>query len=374
MSAADVLTHDAADLFGLTAALVGVRSESHHEAELAATVEERVRARAPSLAVDRVGQSVIARTQFGRSRRVVLGGHLDTVPANGNETPRVEGDVLHGLGSADMKGGIAVLLRLAEELHERPQDARHDVTFAFYECEEVADRYNGLRLILEAAPDVLVGDFAVLLEPTDAWVEAGCQGVIVLEANFEGERAHTARPWMGRNAIHRAAEVLGRLALHESETVVVDGLEYRESLQVVRVEGGIEGKHNVVPDSCRIVVGRRFAPSYTIGQAEAQVRALLDEADSVAVLQAQPAAPPNLADPLVSEFVDGLGLLVRPKLGWTDVARFASRGVPAVNFGPGDPEIAHTAGELVTRDSIERAYGTLAAFVGVGALRAGGGR
>ncbi|MEX1006325.1 MAG: succinyl-diaminopimelate desuccinylase [Acidimicrobiia bacterium] len=365
MTTGSVLEHDATDLFGLTAALVAVPSESHHESELAKVVEDRLRSRAPSIAIDTVGASVIARTQFGRERRVVLGGHLDTVPANGNEVPRVDGDVLHGLGSADMKGGLAVLLRLAEELHADPERARHDVTLAFYECEEVAERFNGLRRIFEEQPDLLAGDFAVLLEPTDAWVEAGCQGVIVFEARFEGERAHTARPWMGRNAIHRAAEVLGRLAAHESDTVLVDGLEYRESLQVVRVEGGISGKHNVVPDSCMLVVGRRFAPCYTADDAEEQVRVLLEGADSVEVLQSQAGALPNLTNPLVEEFVDGLGLLVRPKLGWTDVARFASRGIPAVNFGPGDPEIAHTAGELVTRDSIERAYATLAAFVGV---------
>jgi succinyl-diaminopimelate desuccinylase len=360
-----VLAHDANDLFGLTAALVAIPSESHHEAELAAVVEERLRARAPSLRVDRVGQSVVARTDLGRDQRVVLGGHLDTVPANGNQTPRVDGDVLHGLGSADMKGGLAVLLRLAEELHADAARARHDVTLAFYECEEVADTHNGLRKIFEESPELLAGDFAVLLEPTDAWVEAGCQGVVVLSARFDGERAHTARPWMGRNAIHRAAEVLGRVATHDSDTVLVDGLEYRESLQVVRVDGGLVGKFNVVPDSCTVIVGRRFAPLYTEADAQEQVRVLLDGADEIEVLQSQPAAAPNLENPLVSEFVDGLGLLVRPKLGWTDVARFASRGVPAVNFGPGDPEIAHTAGELVTRDSIERTYATLSVFVGV---------
>jgi succinyl-diaminopimelate desuccinylase len=360
-----VLTHDASDLFGLTTALVAVPSESHQEAALAAMVEARLRARAPSLRVDRVGESVVARTELGRAQRVVLGGHLDTVPANGNGTPRVQGGVLHGLGAADMKGGLAVLLRLAEELHADASRARHDVTLAFYECEEVADAHNGLRKIFESSPDLLGGGFAVLLEPTDAWVEAGCQGVIVLSAHFEGERAHTARPWMGRNAIHRAAEVLGRIASHESDVVLVDGLEYRESLQVVRVEGGLAGKYNLVPDSCTLIVGRRFAPRYTEEEAEAQVRGLLRGADAIEVLQSQPAAAPGLENPLVREFVDGLGLPVRPKLGWTDVARFSSRGVPAVNFGPGDPEIAHTPGELVTRASIERAYEVLSRFVGV---------
>jgi succinyl-diaminopimelate desuccinylase len=189
--------------------------------------------------------------------------------------------------------------------------------------------------------------------------------VVVLEARFDGARAHTARPWMGSNAIHRATDVLGRLARHESDVVVVDGLEYRESLQVVRIEGGIAGKFNVVPDTCTLAVGRRFAPAFTEAEAEAQVRVLLDGADHVEVLQSQPAAPPNLTHPLVADFVERVGLPVRSKLGWTDVARFASRGVPAVNFGPGDPSIAHTAGEHVTRASIEQGYATLAGFVGV---------
>jgi len=170
---------------------------------------------------------------------------------------------------------------------------------------------------------------------------------------------------MGRNAIHRAADVLARLAAHEADTVDVDGLAYRESLQAVRIEGGIADKHNVVPDVCTIVVNRRFAPRYTAAEAEVQVREVLSGADDVEVLQAQPAAAPNLANPLVADFVTGLSLPVRPKLGWTDVARFAARGVPALNFGPGDPAIAHTAGEFVTRESLERVYAVLAGFVGV---------
>jgi len=364
-AATAVLDVDAVDLFELTAALVGVRSESHHEAAIAGLVAARLAARTEHLALERVENTIIARTDLGRERRVVLGGHLDTVPANGNADPVVDGDVLHGVGAADMKGGLAVLLRLAEAIDADPSAVRHDVTLAFYEGEEVRDEFNGLRKVLESRPELLAADFAVLLEPTDTWVEAGCQGVVVLEATFVGERAHTARPWMGTNAIHGAAEVLARVATHEADVVTVDGLDYRESLQVVAIEGGVAGKHNVVPDVCTLVVARRVAPKYSLDEAETQVRALLDGADAVSVLQAQVPAPPNLANPLVAEFVSGLDLPVRPKLGWTDVARFASRGVPALNFGPGDPEIAHTAGELVTRDSIERAYAALATFVGV---------
>jgi len=357
------------DLLALSAALVDVPSESHHEAHLCDLLEQRLAQRAPSLDCIRIDNNLIVRTDLGRERRVVLGGHLDTVPANDNAQARIDGDVLHGLGSADMKASLAVLLALAEQLHEHPDAARHDVTFAFYEGEEVADEFNGLRKVFEQRARLLDGDFAVLLEPTDGWVEAGCQGFLIVRAEFDGERAHTARPWMGVNAIHHASAALSRVAAHESDTVLVDGLEFRESLQAVRIEGGVMGKHNVVPDACALVLNRRFAPAYTAEEAFEQVNALVAGpdgagADRVEVLQAQPAAAPNLANPLVNEFVQGLGLPVRPKLGWTDVARFASRGVPAVNFGAGDPTIAHTAGEHVTRESVERCYEVLARFVG----------
>ncbi len=350
------LSVPAGDLLGLTAALCAVPSVSRSEAELAAAVE--VRLAAGPLRVERVGNNVVARTDAGRERRVVLAGHLDTVPANGNEVPKVEGDVLHGLGAADMKGGLAVLLRLAEEV---AADARFDLSFVFYESEEIADEYNGLRHLFEARPDLVAGDFAVLLEPTDNWLEAGCQGSLRLEATFSGSRAHTARPWRGVNAVHRAAPVLSRLAGHEPDEVEVDGLCFRQALQVVDMHGGVAG--NVVPDRCTITVNRRYAPSLTLEEAEAEVRALLEGADEVALTSVSPAAHPNLSHPLVAEFAGRLGVGIRPKLGWTDVARFSAHGVPAVNFGPGDPEVSHTAGEHVTRASLETCHRALVRFL-----------
>jgi succinyl-diaminopimelate desuccinylase len=350
------LSVPAGDLLGLTAALCAVPSVSRSEAELATAVE--VRLAASALLVERVGNNVVARTDAGRERRVVLAGHLDTVPANGNEVPKVEGDVLHALGAADMKGGLAVLLRLAEEL---AAGARFDLTFVFYESEEIADEYNGLRHLFEVRPDLVAGDFAILLEPTDNWLEAGCQGSLRLEATFRGSRAHTARPWRGVNAVHRAAPVLSRLAAHQPEEVDVDGLCFRQALQVVDVSGGVAG--NVVPDRCTITVNRRYAPSITLEEAEAEVRALLEGADEVALTSVSPAAHPNLAHPLVAEFAGRLGVPVRPKLGWTDVARFSAHGVPAVNFGPGDPEVSHTAGEHVTRSSLDTCHAALARFL-----------
>ncbi|MGZ8752219.1 MAG: succinyl-diaminopimelate desuccinylase [Acidimicrobiia bacterium] len=352
------------DVFALAAELVGVRSESHHETEIADLVEARLRAAAPGLVITRIGDNVVARTELGHDRRIVLGGHLDTVPANDNAVACIDGDTLRGLGSADMKGGLAVLLVLAE----RAGEARFDVSVVFYEAEEVAEEFNGLRTLFRDHPDLVAGDLAILLEPTGGWVEAGCQGTLHLRAEFDGTRAHSARPWMGENAIHRAATVLTRLAEHEADTVSVDGLAYRESLQVVRIEGGIAD--NVVPDSCAIVVNRRFAPKYSIKEAREQTEVLLAGADRIEVLNASPAAPPNLMNPLVAEFIGTLDLAVRPKLGWTDVARFASHGIPALNFGSGDPEIAHTQGEFVTREAVEGCHAVLAHFLGIEAKTA----
>ncbi len=360
--ASAVVEHDGRDLLALTEALCRVPSVFPEEAMLAGAVERRLRARATNLTIERIANNVIARTNFGLERRVVLGGHLDTVPPNGNGQPRRERDTLHGLGTADMKGGLAAMLRLADDLGGGAAP-RFDVTLVWYEAEEVADEHNGLRHLFERSPQTVAGDFAILLEPTGGWVEAGCQGTLSLEAVFRGRRAHTARPWMGENAVHKAAPVLARLASHPSAAPVVDGLEYREALQVVRVAGGVA--NNVVPDECRVVVNRRVAPSTTLDGAEAEVRALLDGADEIAVLNASPPAAPNLSNPLVAEFVGTLDLAVRPKLGWTDVARFAAHGIPAVNFGPGDPELAHTAAERVERADVEGCHRVLAHFLGL---------
>jgi succinyl-diaminopimelate desuccinylase len=351
------------DLLGLTEELIAVPSVSRDETRLADIVEQRVSKHAPTLRVDRVGDNVVVRTDLGRERRVVMGGHLDTVPPNGNEVPTREGDTLYGLGAADMKGGLAVLLTLVDALAADPEKARFDVTLFFYEAEEIAEQHNGLRRLFAERPDLVAGDVAVLLEPTGAWVEAGCQGTLHVRATFKGVRSHSARPWMGLNAIHRASDVLARISAHEADTVEVDGLPYRESLQVVRIEGGVA--NNVVPDECSIIVNRRFAPAYTVEEATEQVTALLDGADEIEVINASPAAPPNLWDPLVAELIGTFDLGVRPKLGWTDVARFAAHGVPALNFGPGDPEIAHTAGEHVSRESLDSVYAVLGRFLGV---------
>jgi len=349
------------DLLALTEQLCAVPSVSGDERVLADLVEARLRERASALDITRVGENVVARTQRGASTRIVLGGHLDTVPPNDNAKPRVDGDTLHGLGAADMKGGLAVLLVLAESLAR--SDGARDVTLVFYEGEEVADESNGLRRLFAERPDLVGADVAVLLEPTGGWIEAGCQGTIHVRVTFHGARAHSARPWMGVNAVHRAAPTLARVAAHEAPTVTVDGLDYRESLQVVRVQAGIA--NNVVPDRCEIVVNRRYAPACSHDDAVAQTLALFADADEAEVVSASPAAAPNLTHPLVAELLAAGSLDVRPKLGWTDVARFTQHGIAAVNFGPGDPELAHTADERVERADLEQCLRVLSKFAGV---------
>ncbi len=363
MSSGALATVEHDDLLELTAALVGIPSVSGDEVEIADAVEARLRERAGDLRIERVGNNVVARSADSHGTRMVLAGHLDTVPPNGNARALVEEDVLHGLGSADMKGGLAVMLALAEEVAVAGA-SRFDTTFVFYESEEVAEEHNGLRRLFKERPDLVEGDFAVLLEPTDGWLEAGCQGTLRLEAIFRGRRAHTARAWLGVNAIHRGSEALSRVAAaaDEMRPVVVDGLAYRQGLQVVAVRGGVAG--NVVPDECVITVNRRFAPSIPLDEAVAQTRELLDGADEINLVDAANAALPSLRDPLVSRFVDTLALQVRPKLGWTDVARFAQHGIPAVNFGPGDTELAHTAEERVNRASLAACHSALLTFLG----------
>lgn len=345
------------DLLDLTAELCAIPSVSREEAALADHVQERL-GRVASLEVERLDDNVVARTDGGHDRRVVLAGHLDTVPPAGNDAPQVDGDTLHGLGATDMKGGLAVMLRLADEVANA---ARFDLTFAFYAAEEIADRYNGMRVLFAEEPSLVGGDLAVLLEPTNGAVEAGCQGTLRMRAVFRGARAHTARAWRGENAIHKAGRVLARIADFDAPTVDVDGLAYREALQAVHVEGGVAG--NVVPDECTVLVNRRFAPSRRLDDAVEEVRAVLEGADEVEVTDAADAAPPNLTDPMVMQAIDALGGEVKPKLGWTDAARFASHGIPAINFGPGDSELAHTPGEYVTRAALDDCYERLERFL-----------
>jgi succinyl-diaminopimelate desuccinylase len=312
---------------------------------------EALLAPVPWLETTRVGDNVVARTVLGRPQRLVLAGHVDTVPPNGNERARIEGDVCWGIGACDMKAGVAVLVELGRTV----PDPAVDVTYVFYECEEVEARHNGLERLFQQRPDLVAGDAAVLAEPTGARIEAGCQGTLRVRLGFAGERAHTARAWLGRNAVHRLAPVLHVLAAYEGRRVVMDGCEFREALQAVGVAGGVAG--NVVPDRAELLVNHRFAPDRTPEAAVAHVRAVVgDGADEFEVVDLAPAAPPALGHPLLAALAGATGGRPEAKLGWTDVARFAGWGVPATNFGPGDPNLAHHRDERVERRDLETCY------------------
>lgn len=344
------------DLLALTAELVDIPSVSHDEARITDHIERELRA-IPGLDVVRIANNLVARTDLGRRHRVLLGGHTDTVPVNDNAGARVEGDVLWGLGSADMKGGLAVMLELARTIAEPAVD----VTYVFYEGEEVALKYNGLRMIDRERPELLHADLALLGEPTAATLEAGCQGTLRIRMTLKGARAHTARAWLGRNAIHRLGEVLAVIAAYEPRQPEIDGCRYHEGLQAVHVEGGAAG--NVVPDRATVLVNHRFAPDRSSAEAEAHVRSLFDGIlepdDEWELLDVGVAAPPSLYQPLLAAFCGRNDLAVRAKLGWTDVAYFGERGIAAANFGPGDAELAHTRDERVERVYLDIAYEVL---------------
>jgi succinyl-diaminopimelate desuccinylase len=333
------------DLFvdggALTAALVDFASVSGEEKPLADAIEHALAA-APHLTLHRDGNTVIARTALGRAERVVLAGHIDTVPHAGNYPSSLDADGtrLLGCGTSDMKAGVAVQLRLAAGV---PEPVR-DVTYVFYDCEEVAAERNGLLRVARSSPDLLAGDFAVLLEPSGGVVEGGCQGTLRVAVRAQGARAHTARSWMGENAIHKAGAILDVLRGYQPREPVVDGLRYHEGLNAVSISGGVAT--NVVPDSCEVQVNYRFAPDLSADAAIARVRELFD-GWQVEVLDVAPGARPGLDAAVATAFVAAVGGTPRPKLGWTDVARFAELGIPAVNYGPGISEIAHTPGEYV---------------------------
>ncbi|WP_326627512.1 MULTISPECIES: succinyl-diaminopimelate desuccinylase [unclassified Streptomyces] len=332
----------------LTARLVDFPSVSGDEKQLADAIETALRA-LPHLAVDRYGNNVVARTQLGRAERVVLAGHIDTVPIADNVPSRLdENGVLWGCGTSDMKSGVAVQLRIAATVPE----PNRDLTFVFYDNEEVAAHLNGLGHVADAHPDWLEGDFAVLLEPSDAQVEGGCQGTLRVFLRTEGERAHSARSWMGSNAIHAAAPILGRLAAYEPRRPVIDGLEYREGLNAVRIEAGVA--NNVIPDACTVVVNYRYAPDRSAEEALAHVHEVFADCGVVefTVDDHSGAAMPGLSHPAAKAFMAAVGGTAQPKFGWTDVSRFGALGVPAVNYGPGDALLAHKRNEHVAVDRI----------------------
>jgi succinyl-diaminopimelate desuccinylase len=349
-----------ADGPALTSALVDVPSVSGAEAPLADAVEAALRSVA-GLVVQRDGDTVLARTELGRPRRVVLAGHLDTVPVADNLPSRLDGDRLFGCGTSDMKSGVAVLLRVAAALAADPRLA-DDLTLVCYDNEEVEADRNGLGRVARHLPTWLAADLAVLLEPTAGQVEVGCQGTLRAAVTTRGRRTHSARSWLGENAVHAAAPVLARLAAYEPRSVTIDGCTYREGLNAVRIAGGVAG--NVVPDECRVEVNFRFAPDRSEMDAADHVHAVFAGLDAeMSILDSAPGALPGLGAPAVRDFVAAVGSTPVAKYGWTDVSRFAALGIPAVNYGPGEPDLAHTREEHVLVPRIAACEALLRAYL-----------
>lgn len=334
---------DTSNLTELTIAICNIESVSGNEAALADEIEKTL-AQAKHLSVIRDGNALVAKTDLGRQTRVVIAGHIDTVPVADNLPATLHHfereQVIIGRGTVDMKAGVAVMLKLALEV----KDPAFDITWVFYDNEEVASDLNGLGRLMRNNPDLIQGEFAVLCEPTSALVEGGCNGTIRVEVSAKGKKAHSARPWMGENAIHKLAPALAALAAFEPETVEVDGLGYRESLNAVLAQSGIAT--NVIPDAATLTVNYRFAPSRSGAEAEQFLREFFPEYE-VAVTDLAEGARPGLNTEAAKAFISATKTEVRPKYGWTDVARFSSLGIPAVNYGPGDPSLAHADVENV---------------------------
>lgn len=339
------------DVVDLATKFVAIPSASHHEAALASTVEELLLGNA-HLRVTRVRDNVVAKTNFGCAERVIIAGHLDTVPLE-HTAPEKKNGELWGLGVVDMKGTLAAMALLAQEITDSP----FDLTWIFYAKEEIGRSESGLREIAEHDETLLDGDVAILGEPTNGIVEAGCQGTLHVLVTLGGVEAHSARPYMGVNAIHRTSAVLERVTNVELREVPIDGVIYSEQLQAVAIDGG--RARNVVPGSASITLNYRFAPDRTAADATLWIRSLLDpvldasQGDSLEVLEGADGALPNLGHPVLARLVELSGGDVAAKVGWTDVATFAGRGIPAANFGAGDPLLAHHLGERVEFSSLE---------------------
>ncbi len=344
-----------ADPADLTGTLVDIPSVSGNEGPIADSIETALRGLG-RLEVLRLGNSVMARTALGRPTRVLLAGHIDTVPIADNVPSRLDGDLLHGCGTTDMKSGDAMLLHLAATL----ESPCRDLTFIFYECEEIEHDRNGLTRIEKELPGWLAADLAILGEPTNGQVEAGCQGTAAVAVTVRGRRAHAARSWLGDNAIHGAGAVLDRLRSFRPRSVDIDGCLYREGLNAVSISGGVAS--NVIPDECVVKINFRFAPDRTADGAVGLVKDLFDGFE-VTVLDVAAGALPGLSAPAAAEFVKAAGGAAVAKYGWTDVARFAAMGIPAVNYGPGDPSLAHTREEHVSRRQIREMTKVLRGFL-----------
>lgn len=340
------------------AELVSIHSVTGNEGRLATAVAERLLKVWTMQGVTRIGNALVVGQQTGRPM-ITLYGHLDTVPVQENGDPVVKGDRMYGLGTVDMKSGLAIMIHLLED--DAVRTGPYDVVGVFYDKEEGPMAENGLEDVLNAAPWLVDAEFAIVLEPTDLGVELGCNGAMNADVFFKGKAAHSARPWLGENAVTKAGSWLASMHQREPALVDVDGLEYREVFTVTMVEGGIA--NNVLPASLRINLNYRFPPVYTMGEAEQRLLEVAADADYVVVKDKAPAGGVVTDNPHLDRLLEVSGAARSSKQGWTDVARLSERGIPAVNYGPGDPGLAHQQEENVLLANVEQGFNVLREFL-----------
>lgn len=337
--------------------LCSIASPIGEEREICDAVQARLGALPLAAPIRRYGDSlVVPLTRGTGGPKIALAGHLDTVRTE-NGPARIEGDRCHGAGASDMKSGLAVMIELAERAGARVRGAC-DLTLVFYAREEGPYAENELGPVLERDPELGGVDLAVCLEPSDNKLHLGCMGSIHATVTFAGRTAHSARPWEGENAVTKAAPLLARIAAAQPVVSVVDGLTYRSGTTVTQARDGGRGR-NVVPDRFVLNLNHRFAPDRTIEQGCEDVRRLVGDLAHVEFVDLSPAAPPNASHPLVKALVAAGVRAVEPKQAWTDVARFAARGIAAVNFGPGENAQAHQKNESTSLSLVHEGYDIL---------------
>ncbi|HEX9853938.1 MAG TPA: succinyl-diaminopimelate desuccinylase [Acidimicrobiia bacterium] len=335
--------------------LVATHSVTGNEGRLCTAIAERFLPLFTMDKVQRIGNSLVVGAQTGRPL-ISLYGHIDTVPEQeGNGASRVEDGRMYGLGTSDMKSGVAVMIHLLED--DTVRSGRYDVVGVFYDKEEGPSVENGLEEVLDRAPWLSESELAIVLEPTDLQIELGCNGVINADVTFHGRSAHSARPWLGENAVTKAGEWLTEMHGLEPVPAVVGGLEYREVFSVTMAQGGIA--NNVLPPSFTVNLNYRFPPLYSLAEAEARLRRVAMAADEIVVKDRAPAGSIPESNPHLARLEDIARTSRAAKQGWTDVARLTARGIPAVNYGPGETAQAHQVTESVPIVNLDRAYSVL---------------
>ena len=339
--------------------LVNTPSVTGEEARICTEIATRLYPALGRDAVVRLGDSLITGRRTGRPV-LLLAGHLDTVPSQGQAPAFVDGDRLHGLGAADMKAGLAVMIHLLED--PAVQTGPYDVIGIFYAGEEGASSDNQLEEVMIKAPWMSQSEFAVVLEPSDGELQLGCNGVINARVSFAGKSAHSARPWLGENAVTKAGEWLSLMHRREPVDTEVDGLVYREVVSVTRASGGIAT--NIIPPRFDLNVNYRFSPNRPLREAEAFLAEVCSGADGFEIVDSAPAGPVRPDSPFVTRLAEISGASRAAKQGWTDVARFGAHGVAAVNYGPGDSAQAHQASESVALADLQSVFETLRIALG----------